>query len=94
MNDDLKARLREDPLVQEFAENARHYGEARQFFENLDGSPCPEFIAAIRHGYPQRGGTVPASPELIATVVIQLAFDRAPQRSLRHLLRAWLRLTR
>ncbi|MBQ0928586.1 hypothetical protein [Saccharopolyspora endophytica] len=94
MNDDLRAQLREDPLVQDFADRVRHCGQPRSFFEALDGSPCPLFISSIRRGYPQRGGTIDADPAVIAGVVIQLAFTPTPTPSLLDRIRAFLRRTK
>lgn len=91
MNDDLRAQLRQDPLVQDFAERVRHCGEARSFFEALDGSPCPYFIDSIRRGHAQRGGTIDADPTVIAGVVIQLTFKPTPTPSLLERIRAFLR---
>lgn len=78
MTEHLRAQLRHDPIVREFGPRVRRCGQPRSFFETVDGSPCPIFIDSIWRGYPQRGGTIDAPAELIAEVLIQLAFDPEP----------------
>lgn len=94
MNDHLRSRLVADPLVHDFANRIRACGETRSFFETIEGGLCPIYLDTIRRGYPQRGGTIDAPAELIARVVLQLAFDPESTQPQGRVCRCWARLRR
>lgn len=91
MTKHLRTQLMQDPLVVDFAHRSRHCGQPRSFFETIEERPCPIFVDSIRRAYRQKGGTLDAPPELIAEVVIQLAFDPQPPATLWNRLHARLR---
>lgn len=78
----LRTQVMQDPLVVDFADRTRHCGQPRSFFETIDERPCPIFVDSIRRAYSQKGGTLDAPPQLIAEVVIHLAFDQQPPATL------------
>ncbi|GAB3686625.1 hypothetical protein [Saccharopolyspora tripterygii] len=96
MNTDLRAELRRDPIVRDFADRIQQCGMPRSFFLADDGSRdlCPVFIDSIRRGYRQRGGTVQAHPAVVADVVFSLAFTPVPKPSLLDRLSTLLRRAR